>query len=203
MLADRSWSRDHVRFYEWYITTCVVSPGGDQRPSSACGEMAGWPLGLSSQLETLVLGRALRLKVSAGAWRFDVGGAAARFAPPWPAFFDFEHQSPAQEGADEDEAGEHPEARKGRLQRHRLHDVGGDEDLEAQQQGATDSDAVLVVAALPRRLVEEPHRRPDEADDDDDDAEHVDADADDPDPVAEDGFERREFGGDMVQGVSL
>jgi hypothetical protein len=51
----------------------------------------------------------------------------------------------------------------------------------------------LVVAAVCREFAQKARRRPNDANHDDDHAEDVDCDADDPDPVADDGFQRDEF----------
>lgn len=132
--------------------------------------------------------------------RLGFAGFDALMAAPWPSAFNFQHQRPAQEGADQDEAGENTETGEGRLQRHGLDDVRGDQDFEPKQQSAADAHAILVVASVCRASVKKAHRRPDDANHDDDHAENVDRDAHDADPVADGGFERDEFVGRVFQG---
>src|SRR5262249_36643523 len=67
-------------------------------------------------------------------------GARALFPLPRPAAFYFKHQGPTEKGANQHEASEQSETRKCQLQRDRLHDVGRHQDLEAEQEGSTNTD---------------------------------------------------------------
>jgi hypothetical protein len=87
----------------------------------------------------------------------------------------------------EDKASEDSKAREGRLQRDGLDNVGGDEDLEAEQQCATDA-APISLVAVALRPAEEADSRPQDAEDDDDHAEDVDRSADKADPMGGGGF---------------
>src|SRR3954452_7302707 len=77
---------------------------------------------------------------------FDASGALISrqgwLALPGPAPLDLQRERPAEESANQHQAGEQTQAEEGQLMRDRLYDVGRDKDFQAQQQRSTDADLV-------------------------------------------------------------
>ena len=67
---------------------------------------------------------------------FDRALFVALVPGPGPAPFDLDLEREAEEGPDENDAAEDEQALKRRLDRHRVDDVGGDQELEPEQDGA-------------------------------------------------------------------
>lgn len=109
--------------------------------------------------------------------------AHRQFALPRPAALNFEYQRPAQKGADQNQPSQKTQTRKGKLDRYRLYDVGGDKYFKAQQQGAADPYLVLIILLRICTPVDTEISRPDDTGDDDEDAENFDADANDMNPA--------------------
>ena len=109
--------------------------------------------------------------------------AHRQFALPRPAALNFEYQRPAQKGADQNQPSQKTQTCKGKLDRYRPYDVGGDKYFKAQQQGAADPYLVLIILLRIGTPMDTEISRPDNTGDDDEDAENFDADANDMNPA--------------------
>ena len=73
---------------------------------------------------------------------------ALMFGLPGPALLDLHDQRPAKEPADENQQAQYKDGFEGCLQRNRAHDVGSDQDLEAQQQRVSQPSLVLPTCGI-------------------------------------------------------
>ena len=83
---------------------------------------------------------------------------------PGPAPADLQFQGKAQEGADDHQQGQDPQVLEGRAHRHRTDDIGGDEELQPQQDGLAEIAAKAAITIFKGPLLDEPEEELDGGD---------------------------------------